>query len=55
VPDEPNVSEVVYQLQINPKGWLPAWLVNMIFVDEPIATFDKIQALLNKSESSDSK
>lgn len=45
---EENTTNCMYQLQIDPKGWLPTWLVNMLFVDNPIEVYSNLNAMLNK-------
>jgi len=45
---EPGTIEVLYQLQIDPKGWLPIWLVNMLFLDNSIQVFDNMRNLIKK-------
>ncbi len=46
--EDSNKTEALYLLQINPKGWMPSWLVNMMFVDEPINVFKRVNDAFNK-------
>ena len=38
IPKEDGTVEIVYQLLVNPGGYVPAWMVNLAVVDGPFTT-----------------
>jgi hypothetical protein len=49
--EDKNKTEALYLLQINPKGWMQSWLVNLLFVDEPINIFKRVNDVFKKEEN----
>ncbi len=45
-----DVQHVVYTVQFDPGGTLPAWLVNLFLAKGPIQTFQKLREGVNKPE-----
>lgn len=47
-PDKNGVIEVVYQIHMEPGGWLPALLVDLVIVDTPFYTLLKMRDIVKK-------
>ncbi|ASU33260.1 START domain-containing protein [Mucilaginibacter xinganensis] len=47
-PAGPNVVKVVYTLQVDPGGDVPAWLVNMLAGEGPLKSFEGLKLQLKK-------
>ncbi len=43
--DHPQRCEVSYIVQVDPKGWIPTWVVNLVSGDEPMC-LAKIRSLV---------
>jgi hypothetical protein len=48
IPKSNNITHVIYTLDIDPGGSLPAWLVNFASIEGPYLSFKKMKALLIK-------
>lgn len=46
----PNQLSIIYIVQFDPGGSLPAWLVNMFITKAPIHTFKKLREQVNRPE-----
>jgi len=42
--------EVVYQLVLDPGGYIPAWLANMLLRDAPYFTLDRLRRIISRPE-----
>lgn len=49
-PQKDGTVEIVYQLLVDPAGFVPAWAVNMAIVDGPFETMSKIKERVFKDE-----
>lgn len=45
-----DVQKIVYTVQFDPAGALPAWLVNIFVTKGPLQTFQKLRSCINKPE-----
>ena len=46
-----DVQKIVYTVQFDPGGSIPAWLVNMFVTKGPLQTFQKLRACVSKPEN----
>jgi hypothetical protein len=44
----------MYAVQINPNGWIPAWVVNLIGGDEPVC-IERIKKYLQTKKQNETK
>jgi ribosome-associated toxin RatA of RatAB toxin-antitoxin module len=42
--------KVTYELEVDPEGSIPAWLVNLFAIQGPLQTFQKIKMLIDKPQ-----
>jgi hypothetical protein len=42
--------EVVYQLEMNPGGYIPAWLANILLRDAPYFTLERLRRVVHRAE-----
>jgi len=49
-PLEKNTIKVTYELEVDPAGQVPAWLVNLFATQGPMETFEKLKTQLAKKE-----
>ena len=50
IPINQSTTRIIYTLDIDPGGSLPAWLVNFASVEGPYLSFQKMKALLIKND-----
>lgn len=43
-------AEVVYQIVLDPGGYIPAWLVNILMRDAPYFTLEKLRRIIKRDE-----
>lgn len=46
----PGQVEVVYQLEMDPGGYIPAWLANILLRDAPYFTLERLRRVVHRSE-----
>ena len=46
----PGEVEVVYQLELNPGGYIPAWLANILLRDAPYFTLERLRRVVHRAE-----
>ena len=46
----PGEVEVVYQLEMNPGGYIPAWLANILLRDAPYFTLERLRRVVHRAE-----
>jgi len=52
-PTENNTIKVTYELEVDPAGSTPAWLINLFATQGPLETFQKLKVQLAKKEYRD--
>jgi len=45
-----GLVEVVYQLEMNPGGYIPAWLTNILLRDAPYFTLERLRRVVHRAE-----
>ena len=45
-----NEAEVVYQLVLDPGGYIPAWLANVLLRDAPYFTLERLRRIITRPE-----
>ena len=50
-----NSVKVDYQLEVDPAGDIPAWLINLFATEGPLKTFERLKQQLTKKEYQDIK
>jgi len=45
-----NEAEVVYQLVLDPGGYIPTWLANLLLRDAPYFTLDRLRRVITRPE-----
>lgn len=45
-----NTIKVEYQLEVDPAGTIPAWLINLFATEGPLKTFERLKQQLQKPE-----
>lgn len=54
-PQKNGTIEIVYQLLVDPSGYVPAWVVNMAVVDGPFETLDNMKVWVMKGKYQQTK
>jgi hypothetical protein len=49
-PSENNTIKVTYELEVDPAGSVPAWLINLFATQGPMETFEKLKLQLKKQD-----
>lgn len=50
-----NTIKVTYELEVDPAGDIPAWLINLFATEGPLKTFEKLKTELQKPEYKNAK
>ncbi|EHQ25449.1 START domain-containing protein [Mucilaginibacter paludis] len=50
-----NGIKVEYELEVDPSGSVPAWLINLFITQGPLETFQKLEAYLQKKDYKEAK
>lgn len=50
VRQEGNEVEVIYQVVLDPGGYIPAWLINVLMRDAPYYTLDRLRRIIQRDE-----
>lgn len=45
-----NEVEIIYQVVMDPGGYIPAWLANMLLRDAPYFTLDRLRRIITRAE-----
>lgn len=50
IPDQENQVEITYQLVLDPGGYIPIWLVNILLRDAPYFTLERLRRIIVSPE-----